>query len=82
MITWDAHRKRESDYVFRLSDVLTFSIDLGVALLSISSREDVATLRTVAGLLGTRVRRAPETGRSALALAEIRPRPESPIAAR
>jgi hypothetical protein len=44
--------------------------------------EDVAALRTVAGLFQTRVRRAPETGRSALALAEIRPRPESPIAAR
>ncbi len=44
--------------------------------------EDVAAIRTVAGLLRTRVRRAPETGRSAVALAEIRPRPESPIAAR
>ena len=44
--------------------------------------EDVAALRMVARLLRTRVRRAPETGRSAVALAEIRPRPESPIAAR
>jgi hypothetical protein len=43
--------------------------------------EAVAALRTVARLFRTRVRRAPETGRSALALAEIRPRPESPIAA-
>jgi hypothetical protein len=44
--------------------------------------EDVAALRMVARLLRIRVRRAPETGRSALALAEIRPRPQSPIAAR
>jgi len=44
--------------------------------------EDIAALRTVAGLLRARARRAPETGRSALALAEIRPRPESRIAAR
>lgn len=43
---------------------------------------DVAALQTVARLLRTRVRRATETGRSALALAEIRSRPESEIAAR
>jgi hypothetical protein len=41
--------------------------------------EDAEAIRAVARLLRTRVRRAPETGRSAEALAALRPRPETPI---